>query len=262
MILGIDLGASSTDFVLMDKREILGKKSIGSVPLRGLAKEIKELGWPLEKIRFIALTGGKSSRAKKEIAGLPVRKVNELQAISAGGLALSSKKNALVVSLGTGTCIVSARNNTFSHAGGTGIGGGTLVGLSKILLNTTDLEKINALAEKGKSGNVDLLVRDVVGSGIGSLPGNATAANFARLGRARKQDVAAGIANLVAEANAMVIALAARDSKQPCVVLTGKLLGVPALRKRLVACLKTLGFKPVISRNSGIATAVGAAVSA
>jgi len=261
MILGIDLGASSTDFVLMDKREILRKKSIQSIQLRELEKEIKKLGFPIEKIKLIALTGGKSAKARTTLIGLPVKKVPELRAVSSGAVSLSGKKNALVASLGTGTCIVSARKNTFAHAGGTGIGGGTLIGLSKLLLETTDLEKINSLAEKGNRENVDLLVRDVVGSGIGSLSGNATASNFAKLKRSGKQDVAAGLVNLVAEANAMVIALAARDFKQKNIVLTGKVLEVPAMRKRLVSCLKTLGFNPSIPRNSAIATAVGAAVS-
>jgi len=261
MILGIDLGASSTDFVLMDKREILKKKSIQSIQLNELEKEIKKLSWPVKKIKLIALTGGKSARARTKLLGCPVKKVPELLALSAGAVALSGKRNALVASLGTGTCLVSARKNTFAHAGGTGIGGGTLLGLSKLLLDTTDLEKINSMAEKGNRENIDLLVRDVVGAGIGSLPGNATASNFAKLKRSSRQDVAAGLVNLVAEANAMVIVLATRDFKQKNVVLTGKLLEIPSMRKRLVSCLKTLGFKPFIPENSAIATAVGAVVS-
>jgi len=262
MILGIDLGASTTDFVLMDKFEILKKKSIKAVKMEALDKEIGKLKWPLEKLRLIAITGGKSADAPKTIFGIKAHKVNELQAISTGGLALASKRNALVVSLGTGTCIVSTRNNVFTHAGGTGIGGGTLIGLSKLLLGTTDLEKINVMALKGKSGNIDLLVKDVVGSGIGSLPGDATASNFAKLKKAKKEDLAAGIVNLIAEANAMVISLSSRESQQQNVVLLGKLLDVPAFKERLMECLSVLGRKPVVPHNYGIASAVGAAVFA
>jgi len=260
MLLGVDLGASSTDFVLMKRRKILRKKSIPPISLKQLPRAIKETGFGSGELELIAVTGGKSASANREYLGVHARKVGEVRAIGAGGLFLSGKRKALVASLGTGTCIVSAGGKSFRHCAGTGVSGGTLLGLSKRLLGIKGWQEINKLAGKGNLKRVDLLVKDIVGQGIGKFPGNATASNFAIQGRVSRADMALGIINLVAEVNAVTIALAASACREKRVVLTGKLLAVPLARKRLLAGLKMLGVRAVVPKNYGIATAVGACV--
>lgn len=262
MILGIDLGASSTDFVLMGKRRVLRKKSIPAIGLSELEEQIIKLKWSFRKVSHFSLTGGMSFRAKNSLIGFPVKKVNEIKAIGAGGLFVSGKKRALVVSLGTGTCIVNAKGNEFKHCCGTGVGGGTMLGLAKHLLGTTDWVEISRLAENGDLQRIDLQVQDIIGKGIGRLPGHATAANFARQGKTRKSDIALGIINLIAETNAVIICLAAEECGQKEIVLTGKLLAVPMVRKRLLAGLRLLGKKAIVPKNYDIATAIGACVFA
>jgi type II pantothenate kinase len=263
MLLGVDLGASTTDFVLFEKGKVLRKKSIEAVPLSGIEKEILALKWPLFKVKRFCMTGGKSASAKKALLGKPVKRIGEISAIGAGGLFVSGKKSALVVSLGTGTCIVNALGKKkFEHCSGTGVGGGTLLGLSVQSLGTKELKEINALAEKGNLSKVDLLVEDIVGKGIGKLPGSATAANFAKCKKAGKNDVALGIINMVAETNAVLVLLAAEKCGQKEIVLTGKLLAVPVFRQRLLAAFKVLGKKALVPKDYGVATAVGACVSA
>ena len=44
-------------------------------------------------------------------------------------------KRAIIVSMGTGTAYVMADNDKAYHIGGTGAGGGTLLGLSNRMLN-------------------------------------------------------------------------------------------------------------------------------
>ncbi len=259
MLLGVDLGASSTDLVLMKGKKILQANSIPPISLKQLPRTIKKTGFEV-KPDLIAVTGGRSSRACNEYAGIPVKKVSEIKAIGAGGLFLSGKKRVLVASLGTGTCIVSAEGMRFRHCAGTGVSGGTLVGLSKRLLKTSDWSEVNSLAARGNLKKVDLLVRDIVGQGIGGLPGNATASNFAKLGKASKADIALGIINLVAEVNAVTISLSSKACREKNVLLTGKLLAVPLARKRLLVGLKMLGVKAVIPKNYSIATAIGACI--
>ncbi len=260
-ILGIDLGASSADFVLMDSGKISFCESLAPMDLIELAKKIKQLKSELGGISFIALTGGKSAFSPSTFSKTPVKKVNEISAIGAGGLFVSGKQRALVASLGTGTCIVCCRGKKFEHCSGTGVGGGTLLGLSQKMLGTADLKKFNSLAEKGSLRKIDLRVADIVGSGIGSLPGTATAANFAKLSGAKKADIALGIANLVAEANASIISLAAEKCRQRDIVLTGKLLSIPVVKKRLIAGFRLLGKKAVVPEHYAVATAAGACVA-
>ncbi|MCX6802109.1 MAG: hypothetical protein NT067_03255 [Candidatus Diapherotrites archaeon] len=261
MLLGIDLGASTTDFVLMEKGRVLKKKSIEAISLAELEKEILSLKWPLSSVKRFCITGGKSASAKKSMLGIPVKRIGEIKAIGAGGLFVSGKKSALVVSLGTGTCIVNAkRQGKFEHCSGTGVGGGTLLGLSVQSLGTKELKEINALAQKGRLSKVDLLVEDIVGKGIGKLPGNATAANFAKCKKAGRNDVALGIINMVAETNAVLVSLAAEKCGQKEIVLTGKLLAVPVFRQRLLAAFKMFGKKAIVPGDYGIATAAGACV--
>jgi len=260
-ILGVDLGASTTDFVLMNGLKVSFAESLSPMDLIALSIKIKEIREGQGDFSLIALTGGKSAFSPGEFSGVPVKKIGEINAIGAGGLFLSGASRALVASLGTGTCIVSARNGNYSHCSGTGVSGGSLLGLSKSLLGTADLKKFNSLAEKGSLKKIDLSVSDIVGSGIGNLPGTATASNFAKAGRAKKADLALGIANLVAEANASVICLAAEKSRQSLIVLTGKLLSVPVVKKRLLAGFSLLGKEAIVPKNYDIATAIGACVA-
>lgn len=261
MILGIDLGASSTDFVLFGEKPI-ESKSMQAIELSELSSEIKKLNFPLKKVDLIALTGGKSSSARDSFHGIPVKKVNEINAIGCGGLFVSGEKRALIASMGTGTCLVKASEKRFEHLGGTGVSGGTLLGLSKRLLGTVDLNKINSLAEKGDLSRVDLKVKDIVGRGIGNLPPNATASNFARLKKVSKKDLALGIINLIAETNAVTVSLAAEKCECKKIVLTGKLSSIPVFHKRLLAGFGLLGKKAVFPKNYDIATAIGGCVFA
>ena len=57
------------------------------------------------------------------------RKVDEFHAIGKGGLFLTGLTRAIIVSMGTGTAFIIADQNGEKHIGGTGIGGGTLLGL-------------------------------------------------------------------------------------------------------------------------------------
>ena len=54
-----------------------------------------------------------------------------------------------VVSLGTGTAIVSVEKDGIRHFSGTGVGGGTLLGLSKHMLGVSRLDTLEAMASRG-----------------------------------------------------------------------------------------------------------------
>ena len=127
-------------------------------------------------------------------------KVNEFSAIGIGGTSLAKKDRALVVSLGTGTAIVSVNGAKIDHVSGTGLGGGTLRGLSKHMLGVSTFETLEKLAERGDLSRVDLTVRDIAGGAIGELPPGTTASNFGKISAdATAEDKALAIMNMIVE---------------------------------------------------------------
>ena len=262
MILGIDFGASSTDAVLVKNNQILKKASFSPpISLKQLEGKLAAKKWPFEKIGKAALTGGKASEYRKTFHGIPAVPVNEIKAIALGALAVAGKKSALVVSLGTGTCIVNAKTvKDIKHVSGTGIGGGTLLGLSELLLKTRNLEKIKELASKGSLEKVDLKVGDIVGSSIKTLSPELTASNFAKLKSKKKEDIALALLNLVAESNGVILSLSAKHSSQKTIIATGKLVTLPWFKKRLKYTAGLYNLKVLVPKHGEVATAFGAAL--
>ena len=217
MILGIDFGISTTDIAVVKNGKIIKAFHIeAGTPLAGALRK-KRID--VNKVDGIAVTGGNHSF--KKILGKKFSKVNEINAIGFGGASISKAKSALIVSMGTGTCMVSFKNGKVKHVGGTGLGGGTVLGLSKRLVGTTNIKSLSKLALAGKKENVDLTVKEAIGSGIGIIPGNATASNFAKASKSKK-DIAFGVQEMVAEANAVMVALAAKQTGHKKIVFIGK----------------------------------------
>jgi len=129
----------------------------------------------------IASTGGLSRLLPEAFEGVPVHKIGEVQAVGRGALALTGLREALVVSAGTGTAMVAAKEAESQHLTGSAVGGGTLLGLSRLLLGTADPLEVARLAARGNPGKVDSTLLDVIGGGIGHLPPDATAVNLGRL---------------------------------------------------------------------------------
>ncbi len=243
MRIGIDFGYSSTKVAVLEKNKLVRKLLLPP----GVAI-------PYIKSRNLSITGGKSKFMK-----MKARKVSEIDAIAKGARFLSRKKRFLVASIGTGTCIVNV-DRKIKHTCGSGVGGGTILGLSKLLIGTTDVSEIEKLASNGNLDDVDLKIRDITGSGIGNLNGNLTASNFAKLRLKSKSDLAAGIINLVAEASGVLIGYAAKANRQQDVVIVGRTIGVPQFRKRLTFTFKLFKLSAIVPKNAEFAAAIGAAL--
>lgn len=272
-VIGIDVGGSTTKIVGFDKADG-GNKLISPLFVRandpitalyGAFGKFTDInGIELSDIEIVKVTGVGSSKITKSIYGLNCVRVPEFDCIGLGGLFLSGLDEAIVVSLGTGTAIIHARRGAeMEYLGGTGVGGGTLVGLSKKLLGMDDITHIQQLAEEGNLDNIDWRIRNIVNKDlIPDAPEMMTAANFGNISDiATNADVALGVINMVFETIAMVARFAAKTYDLNNIVLTGNLTTLkqaPDIFRNLNAMF---GLNFMIPENSQFGTVIGAALT-
>ncbi len=266
MIAALDWGGSWADAVLWDGR----LEGTFSVPSRQTTAEdllggvVRNNGVPLEKIRLVAATGGDSRKVGPSVLGKPSKFFSELECIALGASNLSGLSEAVAVSCGTGTAVVYYTLEgglQALHLGGTGVGGGTLEGLAKMLLDV-EVEKLEGLAAKTKE-TLDLTVADIVGGGIGVVPGDATASNFGKVnGDFSREKAARSLLYLAAETVATVASLASEKVGCNDLVFTGRVASNKLFQERLSITAKIYGKKAFYLEKGEYATAIGAALKA
>ena len=212
------------------------------------------------------MTGVGSSYVKRNLYGLDCRRVKEFESIGRGGLYLSGLDEAIVVSMGTGTALIHAKKENgetvTKYLGGTGVGGGTLLGLSRKMLGVDTIEHLEQLAADGNLENVDLRIKDISNDDSFQINANLTASNFGKLSDiADNNDIALGIANMVAETIAMLSVFAARSFGINTVVLTGNLTTLDSIARVFEGLEKNFGVKFLIPENAQFATVIGAALA-
>lgn len=274
LIIGIDVGGSTTKIVGV--REEDGERTIiapqhvrANDPVTAtygaFGKFTDENGLDISDITKVMMTGVGSSYIKKKLYGLPSGRVKEFDGIGKGGLYLSGLDEALVVSMGTGTALVHAkRGGKMKYLGGTGVGGGSIVGLSKLLCGAENIEHIAELAEGGELSNVDLRIKDITSpDALEALSRDLTAANFGNISDlASKSDIAIGVLNMVFETVAMVSVFAARSVGVKDIVLTGNVTQLEYCRRKFEE-LNGMGYgvRFIIPEYSRFATVIGTALS-
>jgi type II pantothenate kinase len=269
----IDFGISNTD-VIAQCDGILERWSrpYDGDPTEATVRAILQAGGiSLDDLPWLAATGGRHRVLPDQMGGVPVRKINEVQAIGRGGQALAGFTTTgartaplLVVSAGSGTAMIRAEGNVYAHVSGTAVGGGTMVGLAHLLLGTGDPHEIGRLAELGDRNGVDLSLADVITGPIGSLPATATAVNFGRVGRAdfqsppRREDVAAALLNLVAQTAGLMAVNVARAFDCSKIVVTGHMVDMHYYRMIVELVGKYYSFPIEPAETGGYGTALGA----
>jgi len=265
IILGIDVGGSTTKVVGLRGGDLIGTLQVRAADqitslFGAIGNYLREYGVKLGEVTSIALTGVGSSFIDEPIYGIETRKVNEFLAVGLGALHLSGLEEAIVVSMGTGTAFVRAGKDGITHLGGSGVGGGTIIGLASKMLGISDIDAILALAAGGSLENVDLSVRDIIGREIPSLPPNLTAANFGKnKSTASESDLALGIINMVFQTAGMLSVFVARNDTIRDVILTGTLTMFPQASTIQSAFSSVTDLIFTIPPNAVFATALGAA---
>ena len=266
MNISADFGITVTDTLRRNGDELAHSMELSSQDLNH--QRIKELFPDIDFTSnqgFLAVTGGRHLELGDEIDSTPIIHVNEIDAVGHGSMklsGLSEEESTIIVSAGSGTACIHAHKGIFTHCSGTGVGGGTVLGLSKLLLGTTDPEEIAALAEKGDESFVDLILEDVVSGPIGKLPSDTTAVNFGKVSKEdieySREDIAAGIVNLVGQTAARIATSVAMMFQATEIVVVGRAPSFVGLKNSLEQAASITGFTPHFPKNGEYASALGA----
>ena len=268
-VIGIDGGGTTTKIVgfteggeLIEPMFVKADDPTTSV-YGAFGKFTEQNGIALCDISRVMITGAGSSFIKQSIYGLECRRVGEFESVARGGMYLSGLDEAIVVSMGTGTAIVHAKKDgSFEYLGGTGVGGGTMMGLSKKLLDMEDVDNIIECAKDGDLDKIDLRLKDISKKEIiPGMPDYFTAANFGKIDDlATKSDLALGIINMVFETVGMLSVFGARNYRIRDIVLTGNMTTIPQAREVFPLLDKMFDMNFIIPELSQFATVIGAAL--
>ncbi len=266
IVVGLDVGGSTTKIVGMKDNKLIAKCVVkANDPITSafgaLGRLIDENGLELSDVEQVNMTGVGSSFSSGSILGIKTRIVTEFMATGLGGLYLSGLKHAVVVSMGTGTAYLDASYERVRHIIGSGVGGGTLVGLANSVIHVDDAEKLSEMASLGDINKVDLTIGDISKSEIPGLPMDTTASNFGKNSDdLSKEDKIKGIMNLVYQSIGTMSVLAARNAGINDVVLTGQLTTMPQCLETSAAFGNLYNINYIVPDDAVFATAIGSCI--
>lgn len=271
-VIGIDVGGSTTKIVgfrddgtLIPPQLVRANDPVTSV-YGAFGKFTSENGLTLDSIERVMMTGVGASFVQGSLYGLNCTLVPEFECVGLGGLYLSELDEAITVSMGTGTAVIHAKRCDggvkVEYLGGTGVGGGTLVGLSRLMLGMDSVEHIETLCEGGDLSKIDLRIRDISNPEVyPDIKVDLTAANFGNISDlADKHDVALGIVNMVAETIAMISVFAARGRGINDVVLTGNLTRLSPICEVFASMRQSFAIHFTVPHMAEFSTVIGAAL--
>jgi type II pantothenate kinase len=269
LIIGIDVGGSTTKIIgLEDGKVIKSSMTIkANDPITSLfgafGKYIYDNNIELSEIDQVMLTGVGASSVTTPIYGLPTAHVDEFQADGLGAQFDSGLERLIAVSMGTGTTLVKVDGDSISHIGGISMGGGTLQGLSRLMLGTSHIDEVVAMAAKGDISHINLQIKDISKGDIDGLPMHATASLFGKAveNNANENDIAKGLICMVLETIGSCAVLSQANGGFRDFVLIGNLTLLPecGIIFPMMESLYQVRFH--IPKNARYCTALGAALS-
>jgi len=255
----LDIGASYSKLVVLKEGSQMTTRLIKTEGFEKTACVLLRSAKQQYEFEEAIVTGGGSAQLPSTLEDVSIKRVDEISAIGTGGLKLTGLKEAIVVSMGTGTAITHATPEKITHLGGTGVGGGTLIGLGKLLIGETNPQKLEQLALKGANTNIDLTVGDLYPKGIGNLSPQATASNFAKIASNYTiEDISSAIHNLVGQTMGIVISLTAKLAGIEDVVLVGTCTKNKCILNVVRLILGMRKLKSVVPEKAEFAIAYGA----
>lgn len=267
IVIGIDVGISTTKIVGIDEKGMVISpiRIKATDPITSLygafGKYLHDNKIKLDEVEHVMLTGVGAAYIDEHIYGLPTSKSEEFIADGLGAKYESKLDRMIVVSMGTGTSLVKCDGESIKHIGGIGIGGGTLAGLSRIMLKTDDIKQITNLAKDGDVSKINLLIKDISAKPLPGLPMNAVASLFSNAKtNASREDIAKGLIWMVLQCIGSATILSSLESGIKDFVLIGNLSLLPLCREVYPAMEKVYGVRFHVPKYSEFCTAIGAAL--
>jgi type II pantothenate kinase len=260
--LAVDIGMTNIDLILEKERSQI-MRMLANQHKEPIDQFIQALGVVedyLEPGMTIGVTGGRYRSLPSQVDGYRIQKVDEMLALGLGGLALCKLDSGLVVSAGTGVAMVAAFGDNAEHITGSAVGGGTLLGLSKVILGTDDIHKIDQLALEGDASAVDIMLSEAVGGEVGRLPEQANAVNLGKLAEKKsfsRENLAAGLVRLVAQVIAVIAINTANAADMKNMILVGHLMDLDSIRKEMDLVGEFYNREFIVPDNPGFGTAMG-----
>lgn len=267
IVIGIDVGISTTKIVGIDEKGMVISpiRIKATDPITSLygafGKYLHDNKIKLDEIEHVMLTGVGAAYIDEHIYGLSTSKSEEFIADGLGAKYESKLDRMIVVSMGTGTSLVKCDGENIKHIGGIGIGGGTLAGLSRIMLKTDDIKQITNLAKDGDVSKINLLIKDISAKPLPGLPMSAVASLFSNAKtNASREDIAKGLIWMVLQCIGSATILSSLESGIKDFVLIGNLSLLPLCREVYPAMEKVYGVRFHVPKYSEFCTAIGAAL--
>lgn len=267
IVIGIDVGISTTKIVGIDEKGMVISpiRIKATDPITSLygafGKYLHDNKIKLDEVEHVMLTGVGAAYIDEHIYGLPTSKSEEFIADGLGAKYESKLDRMIVVSMGTGTSLVKCDGESIKHIGGIGIGGGTLAGLSRIMLKTDDIKQITNLAKDGDVSKINLLIKDISAQPLPGLPMSAVASLFSNAkANASREDIAKGLIWMVLQCIGSATILSSLESGIKDFVLIGNLSLLPLCREVYPAMEKVYGVRFHVPKYSEFCTAIGAAL--
>lgn len=269
IVIGIDVGISTTKIVgIANSGQVLSPIRIKATdPVSSLygafGRYLHDNSIQLDEIEQVMLTGVGSGYVDGSVYGLPTERAEEFIADGLGARFETNLERMIVVSMGTGTSIVKCDGEDIRHIGGIGIGGGTLQGLSRIMLKTDDIGQVVELSKGGDIGKINVLIGDISPCPLPGLPSDAIASLFGNAtSDATREDIALGILWLVLQSICSASILSSLGSGIKDFVMIGNLSMLPLCEKVFAACENLYdGVKFHVLKHGEFSTAIGAALA-
>ena len=269
LVIGIDVGGSTTKIVgiengttIKSPMNIKANDPITSL-FGAFGKYLYDNDISLDDVQQVMLTGVGASGVTTPIYGLPTTHVDEFQADGLGARFDIGLDQLIVVSMGTGTTLVRVDGNDIKHIGGISMGGGTLQGLSRLMLKTSHISEVVEMASKGDISHINLQIKDISKGDIEGLPMHATASLFGKAidNNATDNDIAKGLICMVLETIGSCAVLSQANDGFKDFVLIGNLTQLPECQIIFPMMESLYGVRFHIPAHARYCTALGAALS-
>ncbi|MFP3917367.1 type II pantothenate kinase [Lysinibacillus telephonicus] len=265
-VIGIDAGGTLTKLAYVNEQNELEFKIFPSNDF----SQVKNWLENHPHIEEIGLTGGRTQQLLEVLNTMKsIQYLVEFEATFKGVKYLLKKdgydiENSIITNIGTGTSIHYMEGQSHTRVGGTGIGGGTLTGLSTIITGISDFEDITSKAALGSRELIDLFVKDIFQGMEPPIEGHLTASNFGKVSilkdaKHEVNDLLATVQALVGEVITTLSIQFAEEKKAEHIIYIGSTLINNEHLKKVIANYTILKkHKPIFLKNCGFTGAIGA----